>query len=64
MKNTIIFLVFFSLICHRIPAKNIAYIGLRSVDPYERLIAEKVGVHLYGMRVSVFHSFFPFAREL
>ncbi|KAF6204566.1 hypothetical protein GE061_018726 [Apolygus lucorum] len=29
--------------------KNLAYIGLRSVDHYERLIIEKYGVSAYGM---------------
>lgn len=36
----------------RLSLKNLVYIGLRSVDPYERLIAKKFNVHLYGMKVS------------
>ncbi|XP_052563992.1 arginase, hepatic [Culex pipiens pallens] len=33
-----------------ISIKNMVYIGLRSVDPYERLIIEKFGIHAFGMR--------------
>lgn len=29
--------------------RNVAYIGLRSVDVYERLLIEKLGVNAYGM---------------
>lgn len=38
---------------HRISLKNLVYIGLRSIDPYERLIAKKFNMNLYGMRVSI-----------
>ncbi|XP_062552728.1 arginase, hepatic [Armigeres subalbatus] len=33
-----------------ISIKNMVYIGLRSVDPYERVIIEKFGIHAFGMR--------------
>jgi arginase len=33
-----------------IPIKNIAYIGLRSVDPFERLIIDTYNITAYGMR--------------
>uniref|UniRef100_A0A182K929 Arginase n=1 Tax=Anopheles christyi TaxID=43041 RepID=A0A182K929_9DIPT len=33
-----------------ISIKNLAYIGLRSVDPYERAIIEKFGINAFGMR--------------
>lgn len=36
----------------RLSLKNIAYIGLRSVDPMERLIAEKFNIKMLGMDVS------------
>ncbi|XP_065163529.1 arginase-1 isoform X2 [Atheta coriaria] len=32
-----------------IPAKNLAYIGLRSVDIYERLIIDKLGITAFGI---------------
>lgn len=37
---------------NRICLKNLVYIGSRSIDPYERLVAKKLNIHLYGMRVS------------
>lgn len=36
----------------RLSLKNVAYIGLRSVDPMERLIAEKFNIKMLGMDVS------------
>ncbi|XP_055595716.1 arginase, hepatic [Uranotaenia lowii] len=33
-----------------ISIKNVVYIGLRAVDPYERMIIEKFGIHAFGMR--------------
>lgn len=36
----------------RLSLKNVAYIGLRQVDPMERLIAEKFNVKMLGMDVS------------
>ncbi|XP_055639653.1 arginase, hepatic [Toxorhynchites rutilus septentrionalis] len=33
-----------------ISVKNLVYIGLRSVDSYERVIIEKFGIHAFGMR--------------
>lgn len=32
-----------------ISIRNVAYIGLRSVDSYERLIIEKLGINAFGM---------------
>ncbi|XP_044268796.1 arginase-1 [Tribolium madens] len=32
-----------------LPIRNVAYIGLRSVDSYERLIIEQFGITAYGM---------------
>ncbi|KAK9875152.1 hypothetical protein WA026_005943 [Henosepilachna vigintioctopunctata] len=32
-----------------VPARNIAYIGLRSVDDYERLIIDRLGITAFGM---------------
>lgn len=46
---------------NRVSLKNLVYIGLRSIDPYERLIAKKFNIHLYGMRVSMnFHEIVEF----
>ncbi|XP_053692591.1 arginase, hepatic [Sabethes cyaneus] len=33
-----------------ISIKNLVYIGLRSVDPYERAIIDKFNIHAFGMR--------------
>lgn len=46
---------FLELFClwNRISLKNLVYIGAHSIDPYERLIADKFNIHLYGMRVSI-----------
>lgn len=42
-----------SLICilffYRLSIRNVAYIGLRSIDRYERLVIEKFGITAYGM---------------
>lgn len=43
----------FFFFLNRVSLKNLVYIGLRSIDPYERLIAKKFNIHLYGMRVSM-----------
>lgn len=40
----------------RLSLKNVAYIGLRQVDPMERLIAEKFNVKMLGMDVSYVFS--------
>lgn len=48
--NDFSFFVYF--VVHRIGFKHLVYIGCRSIDPYERFIAKKFNVHLYGMRVS------------
>lgn len=45
------YFILFDFIC-RLSLKNIAYIGLRSVDPMERLIAEKFNIKMLGMDVS------------
>ena len=36
-----------------IPIRNFGYIGLRSVDDFERLIINKFKIPAYGMRVSL-----------
>lgn len=36
----------------RLSLKNVAYIGLRSVDPLEKVILKKFNVAAYGMDVS------------
>lgn len=36
----------------RLSLKDIVYIGLRSIDPLEKLIMNKFNVHAYGMEVS------------
>lgn len=46
--------MYFSFL-NRLSLRNLAYIGLRSVDPMERLIADKFNVKMFGMRVSLFH---------
>lgn len=33
----------------RLSIRNVAYIGLRSIDQYERLVIEKFGITAYGM---------------
>lgn len=43
----------FFVFWNRISLKNLVYIGAHSIDPYERLIADKFNIHLYGMRVSI-----------
>lgn len=32
-----------------ISLRNVAYIGLRSVDPYERMVIDKLGITAFGM---------------
>lgn len=34
---------------YRLSIRNVAYIGLRSIDRYERLVIEKFGITAYGM---------------
>lgn len=34
----------------RISIKNFVYIGVRSIDPYEKATIEKFGIQAYGMR--------------
>lgn len=34
---------------YRLSIRNVAYIGLRSVDSYERLVIEKFGISAFGM---------------
>lgn len=34
---------------YRLSIRNVAYIGLRSVDRYERLVIEKFGISAFGM---------------
>lgn len=36
--------------CFRLSLKNLVYIGLRSIDPMEKLIIEKFGAHAYTIR--------------
>jgi len=33
----------------RLSIRNVAYIGLRSIDRYERLVIEKFGITAFGM---------------
>ena len=43
-------LIQFIFILHfRLSIRNVAYIGLRSVDRYERLVLEKFGITAFGM---------------
>lgn len=37
------------IIIHRLSIRNVAYIGLRSVDRYERLVIEKFGITAFGI---------------
>lgn len=39
----------------RLSLKDIVYIGLRSIDPLEKLIMSKFNVNAYGMEVSCTH---------
>lgn len=50
-----------SIFC-RLSLKNIAYIGLRSVDPMERLIADKFNIKMLGMDVSALNMGFHFEK--
>lgn len=34
---------------YRLSIRNVAYIGLREVDSYERLVIEKFGITAFGM---------------
>lgn len=34
---------------YRLSIRNVGYIGLRSVDSYERLVIEKFGISAFGM---------------
>lgn len=43
----------FLFVCFRLSLQNLAYFGLRSVDPMERLIADKFNIKIFGMRVSI-----------
>ena len=38
-----------SILIFRLSIRNVAYIGLRSVDRYERLVIEKFGITAFGM---------------
>lgn len=40
------YMIFLSV---RLSIRNVAYIGLRSVDRYERLVIEKFGITAFGM---------------
>lgn len=44
----------------RLSLKNIAYIGLRSVDPMERFIADKFNIKMLGIDVSSLKMKFVF----
>lgn len=43
-KINLVYIGFF-----RLSIRNVAYIGLRSVDRYERLVIEKFGITAFGM---------------
>lgn len=38
---------------YRPSVKDFVYIGLRSVDPYEKLIINDYNIHYYGMKVKI-----------
>ncbi|XP_043497443.1 arginase, hepatic isoform X1 [Polistes fuscatus] len=53
--TSLIYVLFCERICrrciytYRLSIRNVAYIGLRSVDRYERLVIEKFGIPAFGM---------------